>query len=275
MSSPENGISADPSQWSVRQLKDELRRLAIDFRGCVEKQDLLVALQNAPAIAASAARPALPRRDLRNLVLTLGADSRPEEQFEALRTLTQLCYDPENWAAIVAAGAIPMLVQLLRPGASHGDDLQMNAIAALSQLAQSAELAAPIAAAGAIPLLVQLMRPGSAVGSQHNAAAALIPLSITPANKVAIAAAGAIPLLVRLLRPGAPPNVQLNAMSTLTNLAANSANVLAIVDAGAIPAIVQLMGPDSDDIAHLFLSADGSVVAMPEPVLPLSAPIQW
>ncbi|KAG1667949.1 hypothetical protein FOA52_008321 [Chlamydomonas sp. UWO 241] len=65
----------------------------------------------------------------------------------------------ENVATIVAAGAVPLLVQLLRP--RSGADTQLTATDALSHLARFDEFAGTIAAAGAIPPLVHLLGPGS------------------------------------------------------------------------------------------------------------------
>jgi hypothetical protein len=75
----------------------------------------------------------------------------------AAATLSYIAVDAEDAATITSAGAIPLLVQLLKP--SSPADGVLHSVAALSVL--SAKNAATIAAAGAIPLLVQLSRSGS------------------------------------------------------------------------------------------------------------------
>jgi hypothetical protein len=75
--------------------------------------------------------------------------------------------------AIVAAGAIPALVQLLRPGPLALAQVQRAAASALGRLAAGhAENGSAISAAGAVPLLVQLQ--GSTDVRVRAAAAAVL-----------------------------------------------------------------------------------------------------
>jgi hypothetical protein len=161
------------------------------------------------------------------------------------------CHDEGVYflAAIVALGAIPLLVQLLGPGSPAG--VHERAAGILRFLAGSTDAnQVAIAAAGAIPLLVQLMRPASSVMVQvgaTNVVMFLVPslywcsfwilqfldgppakmqgmaaqtlgwLAVNAEDAATIAAAGAIPLLVQLLKPGSPADVQ-SAISALADL---------------------------------------------------------
>ncbi|KAG1656678.1 hypothetical protein FOA52_016022 [Chlamydomonas sp. UWO 241] len=184
----------------------------------------------------------LPRRDLRNLVRKLGADSRPSQKRQALATILSLCHigDVDRHSDIVAAGAIPALVHLLGHGSPA--EVQESAAEVLGTLADYAgnTIAVAIADAGAIPLLVQLLGPDSPDVVHETTA-----LMTLAANSVAIAAAGAIPSLVRLLGPGSSAMAQQGAVGALGNLSSNAENAALIVAAGAIPAVVRLLGPGS------------------------------
>ncbi|KAG1679113.1 hypothetical protein FOA52_000468 [Chlamydomonas sp. UWO 241] len=106
--------------------------------------------------------PPLPRRSLRTLVRKLGANARPAQQKQSLAIRTLLCRDgdQDSLAAIISAGVIPPLVQLLAPRSA--DELWCDAAHALMALvAWNAANTATIAAAGAIPPLVQLLGTGS------------------------------------------------------------------------------------------------------------------
>jgi hypothetical protein len=74
--------------------------------------------------------------------------------------LLELARNVDIGATIAAAGAIPLLVQLLVqlvPGSSA----LVQVVGALRELVRSVDIALTIAAAGAIPPLVQLLAPGS------------------------------------------------------------------------------------------------------------------
>jgi hypothetical protein len=67
--------------------------------------------------------PPLRQQNLRKLVRKLGANSHPGEQAQALELILEGCCVEEDVhfpAAIVALGAIPLLVQLLGPGSPAG-----------------------------------------------------------------------------------------------------------------------------------------------------------
>jgi hypothetical protein len=76
---------------------------------------------------------------------------------QALRTLWCLSHNSKNAVAISTAGAVPLLVQLLKPGFPSG--VQLSAAETLGHIAfANAEDAITIAAAGAVSPLAQLMR---------------------------------------------------------------------------------------------------------------------
>jgi hypothetical protein len=54
-------------------------------------------------------------QDLAKLVRELGLHTQPGTQRQALASLMRLMVDAESAVANAAAGAIPLLVQLLRP----------------------------------------------------------------------------------------------------------------------------------------------------------------
>jgi hypothetical protein len=165
--------------------------------------------------------------------------------------------DQANQASIVAAGAIPRLVQLLGGADSSPAAVQQEyAVGVLRNLAVSADNHAPIMAAGAIPRLVQLLRPDSSPSVHEHATKVLSILATAfPAAIPDISAAdGAIiiPRLVQLLGPGSSDDVHNNASKALLELSAVVANKPVIAAAGAVPLLVQLLGPGSSDGVHAY-----------------------
>jgi len=111
----------------------------------------------------------------------------------AAGALMSLAYNQDNVVAIVAAGGIAPLVDLVGRGCAGG---KSNAALALGNLALNDDnIRVAIAAAGAIAPLIELVRSGNAEPKVW-AAWALGILAMNADNQVAIAAAGAIePLL--------------------------------------------------------------------------------
>ncbi|KAG1663538.1 hypothetical protein FOA52_003166 [Chlamydomonas sp. UWO 241] len=158
-----------------------------------------------------------------------------------------------NQAAFAAAGAIPALVTLLRPGSSTDVELlesdepgicaatQDAAALALGCLAGgNAQNRTAIAAAGAIPALVQLLQDTNTFDGATEALACLADGHAQNQADIA-AAAGAIPALVKLLQHNNSIGVRGSAASTLGSLAAGHAqNQTAIAAAGAIPVLVYM-----------------------------------
>jgi vacuolar protein 8 len=163
------------------------------------------------------------RTDLYGLVRVLEDDSADNAtKANAARKLRNIGAasnaDPMAVAA-EAAGAIPLLVELLRGGS---ENCRVMATAALWNLALwSHANKAAIMAAGAFPPLVELLRDGSSP-SRANATLALKNLAAHDASGAAVVAAGALPLLVELLRGGSDVDRE-NAAGALANLANGSA----------------------------------------------------
>jgi hypothetical protein len=89
----------------------------------------------------------------------------------AAETLGSLAYDAEDAVTIASAGAIPLLVQLLKPGPRA--DVRKVAAGALCNLAANSDNAASIATAGAILPLAQLARSDADDDTKAVAAKAL------------------------------------------------------------------------------------------------------
>jgi hypothetical protein len=82
----------------------------------------------------------------------------------AATTLGDLALNAEDAVTIASAGAIPLLVQLLKPGTRDGVQGRRSTVGraagVLMLLAANSENAVTIASAGAIPPLAQLSRSG-------------------------------------------------------------------------------------------------------------------
>jgi vacuolar protein 8 len=154
--------------------------------------------------------------------------------------LAELARDPQERMNIAAAGAIPLLVQLLKQCSSSATRHQL--VLALWRLAtDNTEYQKTIAAAEAIPHIVPiLMDDGDAI--KEVAAGLLAELTRGSEERKSVAAAGAIPLLVQLLkqlpRGGARYQIELALWRVATD---NTENQKAIAAAGAIPHIVPFL----------------------------------
>jgi len=101
----------------------------------------------------------------------------------ALRYLAAIA---DNKATIAAAGAIQLLIALLRRETEEG---KADFAGALGNLAAIADNKATIAAAGAIPPLIALLRDGTSEG-KSDAAGALGNRADNAANQIAIKSEG-------------------------------------------------------------------------------------
>lgn len=101
-----------------------------------------------------------------------------------------------NKAAVVAAGGVPLFVELLKAGANRA--CKEAAVAALLTLSCLNENKACIGSSGAIPLLVQLLISASNQG-RKDALTTLYNLTILLGNRPRVVRAGAIPILMHLL----------------------------------------------------------------------------
>jgi hypothetical protein len=218
--------------------------------------------------APSRTMPPLRQHELKKLVRKLGASSPPGEQAQALAVIKQACRaDPDMHfrAAIVAVGAIPLLVPLL--GHESPAEVQQDAAYILWRLSLIRQNVATIAAAGAIPLLVQLLTPGSPAVVQERAARTLANIA-SDDYVVTVASAGAIPHLVQLMAPSSPVLVQVAAVGAIGIIARHAGNAASIAAAGAIPLLVQFLDPGdgppalmqgvaAETLRFLTVNADG------------------
>jgi hypothetical protein len=146
----------------------------------------------------------------------------------------------EAAAAIVTAGAIPSLVQLLSTAGAS------SSASALNSLASHAQNVSVIVAAGAISPLLLLLKSGN---SHVKQSAAGLLRTLAADHTAAVVAAADIPSLVLLLRPASSAGMQIGAVCALSNLANHGRKTAqkkaAITAAGAIPALARLLAPDS------------------------------
>ena len=168
-----------------------------------------------------------------------GDDAAKMAAARALSTFA--CLNAANRVPIAEAGAIPLLVELLRDGSA---DAKLTVARALHFLAYAAANQALIAEAHGIPPLVALLRDGNA-NAKLEAAAALRHLAYNNDNKVLIAEAGGIPPLVDLLRDGSNLDAKQWATCALRHLGRNNdANQVAIAAALSLEALVELVRRD-------------------------------
>ncbi|CAI5955113.1 unnamed protein product [Closterium sp. NIES-64] len=130
-----------------------------------------------------------------------GSPNSIRSRKDAALTLFNLSLAEKNRAAIISAGAVPLLVEMLQ---EYGSGLEEKATAVLVNLGKTGRLGrAAIRAAGGIPLLVEAMECGSERGKE-DAVAALLMLAEDPALRDEIAAEGVLPTLGALQRCGTP-----------------------------------------------------------------------
>ncbi|KAG6391625.1 hypothetical protein SASPL_149382 [Salvia splendens] len=151
-----------------------------------------------------------------------------------IRSLSKRSTD--NRILLAAAGAIPILVNLL---ASDDGEVQDNAVTSILNLSIYNENKELIMLANAVPSVVQVLREGS-VETKENAAASLFSLSVAEENKIIIGASGAIPVLVELLQNGTSRGKK-DAATTLFNLCVYQGNKGRAVRAGIVPVLVKML----------------------------------
>ncbi|OAE18156.1 hypothetical protein AXG93_406s1240 [Marchantia polymorpha subsp. ruderalis] len=122
-------------------------------------------------------------------------DLRAQESC-ALALLNMAVNNDRNKALVVMAGAVPLLVKMLRVGETQ--TVKESAAAALLTLSCLNDNKACIGSFGAIPLLVQLLISGSNQG-RKDALTTLYNLTIFMGNRHRVIRAGAIPILIHLL----------------------------------------------------------------------------
>ena len=172
--------------------------------------------------------------------LSYGDDEAKARAARALWTfLSPLQENSEEIIVIAAAGAIPILIDIIQTGAA-----KHYALGALASLASGPTVIRDAIAAaggpnGSIALFVELMRSGSeklkkyAVNTLANLA------RDSDERKIAIKIAGALPPAIHLARSGGD-RAKLYAAALLRSLACHKDNGVAIALAGGIPPLVAL-----------------------------------
>ncbi|KAG6389872.1 hypothetical protein SASPL_151347 [Salvia splendens] len=164
-----------------------------------------------------------------------------------IRSLSKRSTD--NRILLAAAGAIPILVNLL---ASDDGEVQDNAVTSILNLSIYKENIELIMLASAVPSVVQVLREGS-VEAKENAAATLFSLSVADENKIIIGASGAIPALVELLQNGTSRGKK-DAATALFNLCIYQGNKGRAVTAGIVPVLIKMLTDSMVDEALTILS---------------------
>ncbi|EFJ21632.1 ubiquitin-protein ligase, PUB17 [Selaginella moellendorffii] len=137
-----------------------------------------------------------------SLIALLREGSSARGKRDAATALFNLAVYHGNKGRIIAAGAVPLLVELLTEDADITDD----ALAVLALLASSSEGLLALSGTGAIPLLVGLLRMGSSKGKE-NSTAVLLALcrsgSDTIVNQL-LKISATVPALYNLITVGTP-----------------------------------------------------------------------
>lgn len=169
-------------------------------------------------------------------------------RLEAAGVLCNLADSRANRETIVAAGAVPHLVEILCTTPT-ADELTAVAASALRNLAIDAPMATEaVAAAGGLPVLVDLLGSGPAKDVTLQAAGALCNLADSHDSREFIASAGAIAPLVRLLLVCVDLELPAVAAGALSNLSIGSpANRLAILEAGAVPPLLTYLAAGAEE----------------------------
>eukprot|EP01047_Picozoa_sp_COSAG01_P035723 COSAG01_NODE_2757_length_7128_cov_12.179542_1_plen_437_part_00 len=183
-------------------------------------------------------------------------DARAQAAGELANHLALHREDTNQMAAVVRAGAVPLLIKLLHEGSQWHAWHATASMRALACLARHPDNQVEIVRAGAVPPLIALLH--SAVREQHprlvtacNIGSIIGNLACHTDNQTAIAEAGAVPPLIKLLSlDPAGQDIRLEvptakaqrfAAIALANLAqANADNQVAIANAGAIPPLLAL-----------------------------------
>mmetsp|Transcript_24740 Transcript_24740/g.41341 ORF Transcript_24740/g.41341 Transcript_24740/m.41341 type:complete len:694 (+) Transcript_24740:414-2495(+) len=149
--------------------------------------------------------------------------------------------------AVVEAGALPPLMELLRSGS---DEARANAAEVLGNLTFDDDDMETVdfVAAGAIPGLVEMLRGGSDEGRGKAAWVLRKLMASNHANKAAVTEASALPPLVELLRTGSKEG-RANAAGALGILLSgnDTSSRVAVAKADAMPLLVELLRCGSNE----------------------------
>uniref|UniRef100_A0A0D9VVM7 Armadillo repeat-containing domain-containing protein n=1 Tax=Leersia perrieri TaxID=77586 RepID=A0A0D9VVM7_9ORYZ len=189
-------------------------------------------------------------------------------------------HNPDKRLHIVAAGALPPLVALLK---SRADPLlQEHGVTALLNLSLCEENRVAIVDAGAVCPLVRALKSAAFPAARENAACALLRLAqLDGAAAAAIGRAGTVPLLVSLLESGSARGRKdaATALYALCSIGGGSGseNRARAVEAGAVRALLDLMAEPERGmvdkaayVLHALVAAEaGRVAAVAEGGVPV------
>uniref|UniRef100_A0ACD5XS13 Uncharacterized protein n=1 Tax=Avena sativa TaxID=4498 RepID=A0ACD5XS13_AVESA len=154
-------------------------------------------------------------------------------QDNAVAALLSLSKHPGGRAALVEAGGIGLVVDVVNVGAKA--EAQQNAVAILFYLSSNPEYAEEIGCfPEAIPALVRLIREG-AHRSRKNAMVSLYGLLQSPSNHAKAVAAGAVAALAGLLSSDREGDLACDTVSVLARIAEQPAGALAVL---SVPGLV-------------------------------------
>ena len=164
-------------------------------------QNLRLAAAASKALVVIAGDDDATRATISEALVVFSSTTSPPTQTQALQALGSFARKAANCDAIVEAGAIPRLVEIVANGSEIG---QRSAAKVLAKVAYDAAKSAVIIAAGALSPLVTLLRNGTADALVASAAYALRSLAHDDESKAAIIAAGAIEPLDGMQKYGTP-----------------------------------------------------------------------
>eukprot|EP00058_Branchiostoma_floridae_P008346 XP_002593834.1 hypothetical protein BRAFLDRAFT_75707 [Branchiostoma floridae] len=181
-----------------------------------------------------------------------------DRKLNAVRSLDILSVSgEEHWKAMLAAGSIPALVELLK---HDSEILQALAASVLCNISEHEPVRREIANANATPVLIRLL--GSAVDDiQSRSAVILSDLACVDDNQESISAQGGIPPLVHLLESELE-DVLVNAVNALRVLCTgNHGNQSTVAENCGLEPLVEFLGVDSDILKAAAAAALASICA--------------
>jgi hypothetical protein len=177
--------------------------------------------------------------EIPNLVKDLDKASYEERERQAALLDVVALQQASNPAALVSAGAIKVLVELVSSGS---DGAQIHSASTLATIAASKhEYQDMVVAANAIPPLISLLKAGSNKAMTF-AAAAIASLSEQHKHRGALVKAGVIVPLVRLVRPDTTDDTHVHAAEAIANVSSeNPPAQEAFFTAGVVPLLLELL----------------------------------
>lgn len=186
--------------------------------------------------------------EIRNHINSLTSQNITEQK-SAVRILLELVRNPENKIAIVQAGAISILMELLL-SAHANKTMQKHAAKILTDLAYCCpeNQIALAKETGLITLFVSYLLSDDEV-KRLRAAKTFVNLTCHEENEILIGRTGIIPILVDFLNDQDSKICQFS-VGTLRNLVSCDENKAVIVDAGAIPLLIFLLSSNCLEVCE-------------------------